>query len=204
MHNSSTRYNPPKCHPGTREVVLNHIMQWIFGSEAGRDALIMWLYGPAGAGKSAIMQSIAEKCAALNILLASFFFSRSESTRNHPGLLIATIAAQIVTIIPQISTTLDSAIIRDPMIFNKILDDQIDSLIAGPLKDLIRSGFFTENGMPSPCLILIDGLDECNDEMQQSFFLQAIARAIRVHNLPLIFLISSRPETDIRLSCVVE
>ena len=113
MHNSSARYDPPKCHPGTREAVLEHIMQWIFGSD-DRDALILWLYGPAGAGKSAIMQSIAEKCATLNMLLASFFFSRSDATRNHPGMLIATIAAQIATIIPQTSTAIDCAIVRDP------------------------------------------------------------------------------------------
>ena len=64
MHDSSVRYDPPKCHLGTRKIILKHIMQWIFGSD-DEDALILWLYGPAGAGKSAILQSIAEKCAEL-------------------------------------------------------------------------------------------------------------------------------------------
>ncbi|KJA19273.1 hypothetical protein HYPSUDRAFT_93532, partial [Hypholoma sublateritium FD-334 SS-4] len=198
MHDSITRYDPPKCHPGTRQAIVECIMQWIFGSD-DRDALILWLYGPAGAGKSAILQSIAEKCAALDILLASFFFSRFDGTRNHPGSLVATIACQILTRIPQITTALDAAIVRDPMIFNKTLDVQIAMLIVGPLKYLAQSGFFA-NPKSSPRLILIDGLDECNNEDHRRAVLCAIARATRVHNLPFIFLVSSRPETDIRFT----
>ncbi|KJA19264.1 hypothetical protein HYPSUDRAFT_894535 [Hypholoma sublateritium FD-334 SS-4] len=198
MHNSSTRYDPPKCHPGTREAILEHIMQWIFGSD-DRPALILWLYGPAGAGKSAILQSIAEKCAALDILLSSFLFSRSDGTRNHPGSLVATIAYQMSTRIPQITGALDAAILRDPLIFDKTLDAQIDVLIVGPLQRLVQSGFFSDP-RSAPRLILIDGLDECNDEDHRRAVLRAIARAIRVHNFPLLFLISSRPETDIRFS----
>ncbi len=47
MHDSGIRYDPPKCHPGTRTAILEHIMQWIFGSD-DKDALILWLYGPSG------------------------------------------------------------------------------------------------------------------------------------------------------------
>ncbi|KJA22023.1 hypothetical protein HYPSUDRAFT_671599 [Hypholoma sublateritium FD-334 SS-4] len=198
IHNSSARYDPPKCHPGTRKAILERIMQWIFGSD-DKDALILWLYGPAGAGKSAILQSIAEKCAALDILLASFFFSRSDGTRNHPGSLVATIASQIATRIPQIASALDAAVVRDPMIFGKTLDAQIDALIVGPLRYLVQSGFFADP-KSAPRLFLVDGLDECNEEGHRSAVLRAIARAIQIHNLPFIFLISSRPETDIRFS----
>ncbi|KJA19303.1 hypothetical protein HYPSUDRAFT_204702 [Hypholoma sublateritium FD-334 SS-4] len=198
MHNSSARYDPPKCHPGTREAILEHIMQWIFGSD-DRDALILWLYGPAGAGKSAILQSIAEKCAALDILLASFFFSRSDSSRDHPGPLIATIASQISARIPEMSTALHAAIVRDPMIFEKTLDAQIDLLIVEPLRHLVQSGYFAYHSS-SPRLVLIDGLDECDDQGQRRGVLRAIARALCVHKLPFIFLVSSRPETDIRFS----
>ncbi|EEB93378.1 hypothetical protein MPER_07972 [Moniliophthora perniciosa FA553] len=57
-HNSETRYPPPKCHPDTRRRVLNVIRDWIH-SESPEDC-VFWLYGPAGAGKSAIAQTIAE------------------------------------------------------------------------------------------------------------------------------------------------
>jgi len=44
-------------HPSTRVAVLEHIMSWILDLQKIR--FFMWLYGPAGAGKSAIAQSIA-------------------------------------------------------------------------------------------------------------------------------------------------
>ncbi len=64
------------------------------------------------------------------------------------------------------------------------------------MRDLAQSGFFSDP-TSAPRLILIDGLDECNNEDQRAVVLHAIVRAIRVHGLPFIFLISSRPETDI-------
>ncbi|KJA19307.1 hypothetical protein HYPSUDRAFT_44369 [Hypholoma sublateritium FD-334 SS-4] len=198
MHDSGARYDAPKCHPNTRLAVLEHIMTWVFGSN-DRNALILWLYGPAGAGKSAIMQSISEQCEALNLLLASFFFSRYDTTRDHAGSLVATIAYQISTRIPQISPALDAAISRDPLVFDKTLDAQIDVLVVRPLKYLTHSGYFEEYKSP-PLLILIDGLDECNQKDHRQHILQAIARALRKNDLPIMFLISSRPETDIRFS----
>ncbi len=198
MHNASTRHDPPKCHPGTRRAILERIRQWIFGSD-DNDALILWLYGPAGSGKSAILQSIAEQCAELEILLASFIFSRYDCTRNHPSSLISTIAYQIATRIGQVTPALEAAIGRDPIIFEKSIDTQIDTLIIGPLKYLIKTGYFEDKKL-SPRLVLIDGLDECNQEDHRRAVLRAIARAIRVHNLPFIFLISSRPEAGIKFT----
>jgi DNA replication protein DnaC len=67
-HNSAERFDPPKCHPKTREAVLKDIMDWIQGlGEVERRHYFMWLYGPAGAGKSAIAQTIAELCYELKL-----------------------------------------------------------------------------------------------------------------------------------------
>ena len=50
-------------------------MNWNFGlREEDRDAMIMWVNGAAGTGKSAIAQTIAERCHNLGLLLSSFFF----------------------------------------------------------------------------------------------------------------------------------
>ena len=75
FYNSGERANPPRCHPNTRTAVINKIMNWIFGLEEDREAVIMWLNGAAGAGKSAIAQTIAERCHNLGLLLSSFVFS---------------------------------------------------------------------------------------------------------------------------------
>ena len=52
FHNSSERFDPPKCHPNTRVAVLTEIMEWI-KPETNED--VLWLYGSAGVGKSAIV-----------------------------------------------------------------------------------------------------------------------------------------------------
>lgn len=173
-------------------------MQWIFGS-SNHDALILWLSSPESVGKTMILQSIAEKCAALEILLASFFFARSDSTQNHPGSLIATIAYQIATRIPEVTLALDNAISRDPMIFKKSLDSQIQQLIVNPLRDVALEGFF-KNQRTAPRLVLIDGLDECDRQDSRRVVLLSIAKVLRELNFPLIFLIASRPEEDIQLT----
>ena len=94
FHNSGERFDPPKCHPSTRIYILTKIMDWVVG-EVGWDGFIKWLYGPAGAGKSAIAQTIAEMCHARHLLLAGFFFSRTDPKRNNEKCLIASIAYQI-------------------------------------------------------------------------------------------------------------
>lgn len=71
FHDFGERFDPPKCHPKTRVAVRAEIMQWI--EDKVELERVLWLYGSAGAGKSAIGQSIAETCAKLGLLFASFF-----------------------------------------------------------------------------------------------------------------------------------
>ncbi|PPQ85050.1 hypothetical protein CVT25_010272 [Psilocybe cyanescens] len=194
FHNSGDRRDPPKCHPNTRIAVLKKIMDWIHGLDpAMQKALIMWVYGPAGAGKSAIAQSIAELCYDEGILIASYFFSRFDSTRNHPRSLIATIAYQASLCIPNIREHINAAIDHDPLIFTRSLTVQMSTLVIQPLEDCIRS----DTAAPAR-VIIIDGLDECEDRQGQVEILATISKALQQHGLPFIFLITSRPEHDIR------
>jgi len=114
FHNSRERFDPPKCFPNTRVAVLANIMDWIIG-KVGWDRFIMWLYGPAGAGKSAIAQTIAERCYAQRCLLASFFFSRSDPKWNNDKSLAASLAYQIALNIPQSRTLIERAVENDPV-----------------------------------------------------------------------------------------
>ncbi|KAF9471924.1 hypothetical protein BDN70DRAFT_774657, partial [Pholiota conissans] len=193
LYDSSARFDPPKCHPNTRVAVLEYLIGWIFGHN-DLEALILWLYGPAGAGKSAILQTIAEWCAKNNKLLASFFFGRSDPTRNHIKPLIPTIACQIAIIIPELKPYVEGAIERDPFLLDKSLATQFQLLIVTPLQALAASGNLKPS---SPRLIIIDGLDECDDPKMQDMILRVIANALHSQDFPLIFLIASRPEWNI-------
>jgi hypothetical protein len=172
-------------------------MRWIRREEE-IDAFIMWMYGAAGAGKSAIAQTIAEMCDEEILLLASFFFSRNDPSRSTVKPLIATIAYQITLNLPDARDAILGAIERDPLIFSKSLAVQVKSLIVAPLQQLAEAGFFNESS--SRCLVIIDGLDECSDHKVQQNIVDVLANSQRQHQLPLIFLIASRPEQHITLA----
>ncbi|KAH9476239.1 hypothetical protein JR316_0011810 [Psilocybe cubensis] len=191
FHNSAERYDPPKCHPNTREIVLKKIMDWV------RDAnnFFMWLYGPAGAGKSAIAQTIADMCYTEGLLVASFFFSRNSVNRKDETLLITTIAYQLSIAIPETRERIGKAVELDPMILSKSLEAQIQSLIVEPLNEAALEDRSTTS---RPRLIIIDGLDECGVPKVQRYILDTLLSASQKLCLPLLFLIASRPDPHIR------
>src|SRR5271168_2557695 len=192
FHNSDELYDAPKCHPHTRVAVVDDIMNWVCKSELEREDFMMWLFGPAGAGKSAIAKRIAEIAAEKGLLIAAFFFSRSSSTRGTKDRLVATLAYQLALSIPDTRTHIEDAIERDPTIFNKCIQTQIDTLLIQPLQYISSAEI-----VPSPKLIIIDGLDECNDSQVQVAILDAISRSFPTHQLPIKFLVVSRPEIDL-------
>jgi hypothetical protein len=59
----------------------------------------LWLYGPAGAGKSAIEQTIAELYYQINVLASIFFFSCSVNGRNRKTFLITIIIYQLLQLV---------------------------------------------------------------------------------------------------------
>jgi hypothetical protein len=152
----------------------------------------MWLYGPAGAGKSAIAQTIAEKLYAMKLLLASFFFSRTDARRNHEKSFIATITYEMAMIISETKAAIEKAVDDDPALFARTLEAQLTTLVIGPLLQLKDSGYFIQN--PSSRVVVIDGLDECNNPEVQCYILEVIAGVLQQYDLPLLFLITSRPE----------
>ncbi|KAF9450239.1 hypothetical protein P691DRAFT_726348, partial [Macrolepiota fuliginosa MF-IS2] len=88
---SSDRDPPPRCHPGTRTTISNKIYDWL-GSPRPEKKLL-WLRGLAGVGKSAIIQTVAEKLADQGRLGASLFFSRTNGRRD-PRQVFPTLAYQ--------------------------------------------------------------------------------------------------------------
>ena len=81
-----------RCCPGTRKDVIAEIIQQI---DQHSDHPICWLNGPAGYGKSAIAQAIAERYAAQGRLAASFFFLRGAGDRSTFARLIPTLSHQL-------------------------------------------------------------------------------------------------------------
>jgi hypothetical protein len=91
-HDSSDRDPPPGCHPGTRIEINERIMNWFY--DAKKQEFVLWIYGPAGVGKSAIVQTIADALGLANCLGASVFLSRPNGRDSSRSVTI-TIAYQL-------------------------------------------------------------------------------------------------------------
>ena len=100
----------PRCAPGTRLEVIAQIRKWLDGHDNDKGAVVCWLNGPAGYGKSALAQTIAECYAAEGRLLGSFFFLRGAGERSHISRLIPTLAHQVSLTVPGTKPFIESAI----------------------------------------------------------------------------------------------
>lgn len=122
---SQARFPPPLCDENTRIALLEHIIRWV---DSGKED-ILFLHGPAGAGKSAIAQTVAKTCADGNILEGSYFFSRESPSRNTITSLIPTIAYHIASSTPRIRKKMDDRLISNPFLLHKSPDVQLQKLI---------------------------------------------------------------------------
>ncbi|KAJ7892024.1 hypothetical protein B0H13DRAFT_1625744, partial [Mycena leptocephala] len=145
FHDAAERSPQPKCHAETRTELLQELWDW--SSEDDPNSRVLWLYGPAGAGKSAIAQSFCQQLEEEGRLGASFFFKRRHPSRGNGKKLFATIAYQLAVLLPELS----QAVEKDPTIVDRSLSLQLRRLIIEPC----------QRSLTHSLVIVIDGLDEC-------------------------------------------
>ncbi|XP_006457012.1 hypothetical protein AGABI2DRAFT_122886 [Agaricus bisporus var. bisporus H97] len=188
-HDSSVRDPPPRCHPDTRVKLINRITAW-FEGQASLE-LLLWITGPAGVGKSAVVQTFAEYLVKSHLLGASVFISRPNKRDNPHGVFI-TIAYQLATRIEAYRDYIVERLRLDPELLNGDRQAQFTTFIVEPftVKKLGASG--------KRWGILLDGLDELRGTDAQCEIIQLISSFVHEHpNAPLVWIIASRPESRI-------
>ncbi|KAF9441986.1 hypothetical protein P691DRAFT_714764 [Macrolepiota fuliginosa MF-IS2] len=183
----------PSCHPDTRLDISHSIQSWMYN--LARKYKILWLHGPAGVGKSAILQTIAEVASkpASSILGATLFFSRPNN-RDDPKCVFITIAYRLAVRYPLYRQYVVRLLAIDPQLVERSLAVQFETFIVQPfaVKQLLA-------GHHDTVLILLDGLDECKGEEAQREIILLIGKFVLQHpTSPLIWLIASRPEPHIQ------
>jgi len=183
-----------RCHRGTREDVIAQIKQWV---EEG-DHPICWLNGPAGSGKSAISQTIAEWYAARNRLAGNFFFLRGAGDRSIITRLIPTLAHQLCISVPATKPLIRKVLNSEPGITRQSLRRQFNQLIVGPIL-AAKASVFAALTRKKTMVIVIDALDECDDKDLMAEFIEIIIDAFQEHHrLPFRIFITSRVEEHVR------
>ncbi|KAJ7614386.1 hypothetical protein FB45DRAFT_1064662 [Roridomyces roridus] len=188
MHDSAERPPDPSCHPGTRSAILDQLDKWSF--EQPSDSLILWLHGCAGIGKSAIAQQFAASCHDGGKLGGAFFFKRGSVSRGTWRNLLPTLAYQLAATFPQLGPRIQRAVETDRLVLGKAIHHQLEKLLVQPFRDVPP--------LASRPILVIDGLDECEDRGTQTALIRALIDVLHSGNAPLHILVCSRSEPHLR------
>ncbi|KAF9445029.1 hypothetical protein P691DRAFT_735655 [Macrolepiota fuliginosa MF-IS2] len=184
---SSARWPPPKCFPGTRVKLTTKIQDWFLSHIHHWDFL--WLSGPAGVGKSAVAQTVAEFAAENGILGAAYFFSRPNKRYKYIEVFI-TLAYQLAIYFPGYQHLISTKLAGQPDLVEKAPHIQFRALIVEPLLSLSHE---------RKHVIILDGLDECDGEGAQIEIIELINDLVHSNiSLPIIWMICSRPESHLK------
>jgi hypothetical protein len=171
--------------------VLKQIRAWTYGEER---SCIFWLNGMAGTGKSTIARTISREFSNKGNLGASFFFTRGggEAVAS-AGMFFTSIAKQLAIARPSVKQFISEAVQNQPDIASKSRNDQWTKLIAQPL------GKMQPSSQHPVLVIVVDALDECDNDNDMRGIVTTLAQAQDVASVKLRIIVTSRPETPIRL-----
>ncbi|TEB28936.1 hypothetical protein FA13DRAFT_681566 [Coprinellus micaceus] len=190
-HNRNRKISPPDSHclPGTRNSLRSKILSW--AQDPQSDQVILWLCGSVGSGKSAVAQAVAEELDRRRRLAASFFFFRGSGERSRFTRFPITLANQIASAMPEAAKYVWEALAK---LSGWSVRKQMEELVYGPIQRA-----FADSPKEGPVIIVIDGLDECEDRDEVEEFIDHLLEYFDERS-PLNFrlIISSRIEEHIQ------
>lgn len=196
--NAGGRADEVRCHPGTRKDLIRLIEEWASDAHRGLVPRLCWLSGPAGAGKTAIVQTIAERRIGRKEPQANFFFFRADVSRSTAKPLVPTLLYQVIQpeLYPGVKNTVASALSEDPLLLDTPnIQHKVNQLLRIPL-EAIRESF----PLAHPLMLIIDGLDECDTNGSQQQIIRALGSLVADEKSPFIVLLASRKEHHIEMA----
>jgi len=171
--------------------ILVYIVDWINNSEPDTPR-VLWLYGQAGKGKSAIAHTIANWFKSLGVLGSCFCFTRDQQAERRHEKIFTTITHDLADRDPTFKWILAEVIAGDKALSTTCdVKQQWQKFILDPISKAAVS-------MVGRVVIVIDALNETGVEASQNHILSVLASA-QVAQLPSSYcvLIVSRPLPDI-------
>ncbi|KAJ2936131.1 hypothetical protein H1R20_g964, partial [Candolleomyces eurysporus] len=144
---------------------------------------------------------VAKIYASSGRLFASYFFFRGTGDRSTMNRFVVTLASQLLGAIPATEPLIEAAVRREPGVVtgDASLATQLDLLILSPFQAVVGHGALAETLANGPFLIVVDGLDECEDKQGVEEFIDHMLNFFEEHpNIPLRVFIASRVEQHIR------
>ncbi|CAE6472789.1 unnamed protein product [Rhizoctonia solani] len=182
---AADRVKRRQCTEGTRVQELERLKTWVRDPSSSP---IYWINGTAGTGKTTIAYTLCSEFEAAGELAASFFCTRLIPECRNVQLILPAIAYQLAQFSLPFRHAVSKSLDSDRMAHTRELGLQFQSLIAHPLNVVRRT-------MPSSFVVVIDALDECEDRDSIENILDLFVTSAT--DLPIRFLVSSRPEPEI-------
>ncbi|KAJ2927392.1 hypothetical protein H1R20_g9701, partial [Candolleomyces eurysporus] len=154
-----------------------------------------------GSGKSAISLEIARIYAGSGRLLASYFFFRNAGDRSRMDRFAVTLASQLAAAVPTTASFIKAALKAEPglLTHSVSLATRLERLVYRPFQAAVKRGLFAKNLTKGPFLIVVDGLDECDDKRGVEEFISHTLDFFKKHpSTPLRIFIASRVEQHIQ------
>ena len=178
------------CMDGTRQSLLNQIMDWV-ANKSGQENVLQrnayWFCGSPGIGKTSLAHSICANLHERNRLAGAFFCRRDDPILSEPINILPTFIYKLAILFPPFRTIVAKHLRDDP---NLTPESMKGSLFLDFIRSLPRH--------PERTLVfVIDALDECGDAQSRPRLLKVLANAAA--QAPwLKIIVTSRTEVDIQ------
>src|SRR5258706_9256011 len=178
------------CMDGTRQSLLNQIMDWV-ANKSGQGNVLQgnayWLCGSPGIGKTSLAHSICARLHERNHLAGAFFCWRDDPNLSELGNILPTFIHKLAILFPPFRTIVAKHLRDDPDLTPESMErslflDFISSLPRHPEHTLV---------------FVIDALDKCGNAQSRPRLLEVLTSAA-AQALWLKIIITSRTEVDIQ------
>jgi Cdc6-like AAA superfamily ATPase len=179
-----------RCMDGTRQSLLNHIMDWVANKSGKENALqsnAYWFYGSPGIGKTSLAHSICANLHERSHLAGAFFCRRDDPNLSEPRNILQTFIHKLAILFPPFRIIVAKHLRDDP---NLTPESMKGSLFLDFIRSLPRHPDHT-------LIFVIDALDECGNDRSRPGILKVLTDAA-THAPWLKIIITSRTEVDIQ------
>ena len=179
-----------RCMDGTRESLLNHIVDWV-ANKSGQENVLQsntcWFYGSPGIGKTSLAHSICANLHERNHLAGAFFCRRDDPNLSEHKNVLPTFIHRLSIIFPLFRTVVAKHLRDDPNLTP-------ESMKGSLFLDFIRS---LPQHPEHALVFVIDAFDECGNARSRPGLLKVLTDAA-VQAPWLKIIITSRPEIDLQ------
>ncbi|KAJ2918968.1 hypothetical protein MD484_g1452, partial [Candolleomyces efflorescens] len=221
-HTRDRKRSPPNSDffPGTRPGLVTNVNGWTRGKISHvLEPHVRWMYGYVGSGKSSISQEVCDTCEREDRPVISFFFFRNAGDRSRIWRLATTLASQMAVAVPEAGPFIRAAVESNPALLAPneggiSLRARMQQLVYATFKAAVQGERGADDQVPntdaplspvnralsqSPLLIVLDGLDECENKDEIQELISGMLLFFKENPLiPLRVFITSRVEEHIQ------